>query len=488
MGELIRIDILAHADFSGRLRKTKHCPGYAAFATLADGLRGENPEGTVLLDAGDEFSVNHWGGLPVVEALNLLKTDAMTLGNHEFDRGKEFLERCVAHADFPVLCANILEKATGDFVRGTKPWVMLEKAGVKIGVLGLTTEYTPYMVTAPSFAPYEARSAVEACRRFIPEMREAGAQITLALSHFPFYIGGDGCISGELYDVLTVIPPVDVFVGGHIPGDYADAVMGTAVLKGGFSGKSLPHARLWFDPQKNAVVKKECFLHHTDRDAAAKDIYRAYEQRVTSPFDAFFSEALAVADEKWTLRLSAETKLGNFLADCMREGAGVEIAYMNATSAGGYIEPGPVTAQDIVSVMGFNDPIHTSKISGSRLYRLFELVYEPERFGNNAGLLYSGVVVYADHTRPGGQKILGITLRDGTPVEPGREYTIATSEYMAFGGNDTSLVANGLAWTNTGVRIHDAIFAYLRKYGRMHVSPEQRMHEIGRPENDNAPF
>ncbi|HOS18155.1 MAG TPA: hypothetical protein PK438_02615, partial [Clostridia bacterium] len=213
MGELIRIDILAHADFSGRLRKTKHCPGYAAFATLADGLRGENPEGTVLLDAGDEFSVNHWGGLPVVEALNLLKTDAMTLGNHEFDRGKEFLERCVAHADFPVLCANILEKATGDFVRGTKPWVMLEKAGVKIGVLGLTTEYTPYMVTAPSFAPYEARSAVEACRRFIPEMREAGAQITLALSHFPFYIGGDGCISGELYDVLTVIPPVDVFVG-----------------------------------------------------------------------------------------------------------------------------------------------------------------------------------------------------------------------------------------------------------------------------------
>ncbi|HOS18792.1 MAG TPA: 5'-nucleotidase C-terminal domain-containing protein [Clostridia bacterium] len=282
-------------------------------------------------------------------------------------------------------------------------------------------------------------------------------------------------------------------VGGRegiaaMPPDYADAVMGTAVLKGGFSGKSLPHARLWFDPQKNAVVKKECFLHHTDRDAAAKDIYRAYEQRVTSPFDAFFSEALAVADEKWTLRLSAETKLGNFLADCMREGAGVEIAYMNATSAGGYIEPGPVTAQDIVSVMGFNDPIHTSKISGSRLYRLFELVYEPERFGNNAGLLYSGVVVYADHTRPGGQKILGITLRDGTPVEPGREYTIATSEYMAFGGNDTSLVANGLAWTNTGVRIHDAIFAYLRKYGRMHVSPEQRMHEIGRPENDNAPF
>lgn len=488
MAELIRIDILAHADFSGRHRKTKRSPGYAAFASLVDGIRGENPKGTAFLDAGDEFSVNHWGGLPVVEAMSVLKTDAMTLGNHEFDRGREFLESCVARADFSVLCANITEKATGNLLRGAKPWTVIEKAGVKIGVLGLTTEYTPYMVTASSFAPYEARSSLDACRRYIPEMIAAGADITVALSHFPFYIASDGTISGELYDVMKDAPHVDVFIGGHIPGDYSAVVGDTAVLKGGFSGKSLPHARLWFDPEKKAVVKKECFLHHTDPEAPVRDIYLACERKMTAPFEAFFSEPLAVADEKWTLRLSAETKLGNFLADCVREGVKAEIAYMNATSAGGAIEPGPVTAEDVTAVMGFNDPIYTSKITGAQLYRLFELVYEPERFGNNAGLLYSGIIVYADHTKPGGHKITKITLRDGTPVEYDGEYTAATSEYMASGGNDTSLVARELEWTKTDVRVYDAIFAYLRKYGRMRVSPEQRMHEIGRPENDNSPF
>lgn len=488
MAELIRIDILAHADFSGGHRRTRRSPGYAAFASLVDGIRAENPEGTVFLDAGDEFSVNHWGGLPVVGAMSLLKTDAMTLGNHEFDRGREFLEGCVAHADFPILCANITEKATGDFIGGTKPWVMIEKAGVKIGVLGLTTEYTPYMVTAPSFAPYEVRSSLDACRRYIPEMIAEGAEITVALSHFPFYIASGGVISGELYDVMEDAPHVDVFIGGHIPGDYAAAVNGTAVLKGGFSGKSLPHARLWFDPEKKKVVKKECFLHHTDPDAPVKDIYRAYERKITSPFETFFSEPLAMAQEKWTLRLSAETKLGNFLADCLREGAGTQIAYMNATSAGGSIEPGSVTAEDVTAVMGYNDPIYTSRITGKQLYRLFELVYEPERFGNNAGLLYSGIIVYADHTKPGGHKIMKITLRDSTPVELDREYTVATSEYMASGGNDTSHVARELEWNKTNLRVYDAIFAYLRKYGKMCVSPEQRMHEIGRPENDHSPF
>lgn len=488
MAKLVQIDILAHADFSGRHRKTKRSPGYAAFASLVENIRAENPNGTAFLDAGDEFCVNHWGGLPVVGAMSLLKTDAMTLGNHEFDRGREFLTTCIAHADFPILCANVVEKQNGAFVAGTTPWAILEKAGVKIGILGLTTEYTPYMVTASAFEPFEVRSAIDACRTFIPQMKAAGAQITVVLSHFPFYIEDDDTISGELYDVMRESPPVDVFIGGHIPGDYAAVVGGTAVLKGGFSGKSLPHARLWFDPEKAEVVKKECLLHLTDPDAPVKEAYRAYEQKITAPFEAFFSEPLAIAEERWALRLSAESKLGNFLADCMREGAGTEIAYMNATSAGGTIEPGVVTAEDVMAVMGYNDPIYTTSLTGEQLYRLFELVYEPERFGNNAGLLYSGLIVHADHTKPGGQKILNITLRDGTPLLRENTYTVATSEYMASGGNDTSDVAKEATWKKTNLLIYDAIFNYLRKYKEMRVSPEQRMHEIGRPENDNAPF
>ena len=488
MADLVQLDILAHADFSARLRKTKRSPGYAAFATLVDRVRSENPGGTLFLDAGDESSDDRWCGLPMMRALTLSGTDALTLGNHEFDRGQAFVEDCIAHAPFPVLCANIVEKATGALVRGAKPYVLLERAGIRIGILGLTTEYTPYMVTASAFAPYEVRPAAQTARALIPQMRAEGADLVVVLAHFPFYIAEDGTISGELFDVMQSIPPVDVFIGGHIPGDYADEVSGAAVLKGGFGGKSLPHARLFFDREQGRVVKKECLLHQTDPSIAPLDRYSAFEREITGPYDAFFNETLAVAEERWSLRLSAESKLGNFLADCLREGAGTDIAYMNATCGGGTIEPGPVTREDVTAVMGFNDPVYTARITGRQLYQLFELVYEPARFGNNAGLLYSGLVVYADHTRSCGQKITRITRTDGTPVASDQSYTVATSEYMASGGNDTSAVANALTWQKQALRAHDAIFAYLAKYGRLRVSPEQRLFEIGRPENDNAPF
>ena len=84
--------------------------------------------------------------------------------------------------------------------------------------------------------------------------------------------------------------------------------------------------------------------------------------------------------------------------------------------------------------------------------------------------------------------VSGVDLRDGTPIDPNCVYTVATSEYMSTGGNDTGLVAKQLHWEEIGVRMYDALFASIEKHGCLYVTPEQRMHEIGRPENDNAPF
>lgn len=484
----IRLDILAHADFSGRLRKTKRCPGHAVFATEIEKLRRENPEGTLLLDAGDEFSANFWGGEPMVKSVSLAGTDAMTLGNHEFDRGDAFLYDCVEKADFPMLCANIVRKDTGELIPGTKPWVMLERQGVKIGVLGLTTEYTPYMVTAASFAPFEARSCAEAAKKYIPEMHAAGAEVTVILAHIPFYVEPDGSISGELKELLDDIPPVDVCMGGHIPGDYAAVIGDTVVMKGGFSGVSLCHAQLYFDTDARRVTRRGGRVQLTDWNTEPLPEYKRYSDSVTDPFRDFFEKPLAVTDERWQIRLSYETRLGNYFAQCVQEAAGADFAYMNATSAGGTIEPGTVTAEDITAVMGFNDPILKTRMTGAQIWELFELVYVPERYGNNAGLMYSGVVVHADHTKPAFHKIQAISLRDGTPIEMEKLYTVATSEYMASGGNDTAQVAGSVEWQEIGVRVYDAIFASLEKYGYMRVSDEQRMHAVGTPENDNAPF
>ncbi len=75
----VTLDLLCHADFSGRIRKSKSTVGLSAFSAAVDSVRKLNPpHGTLLLDAGDHFSVNLWGGLPMVRVSNLLGTDVMT--------------------------------------------------------------------------------------------------------------------------------------------------------------------------------------------------------------------------------------------------------------------------------------------------------------------------------------------------------------------------------------------------------------------------
>lgn len=483
----IVFDILCHADFSGRIRKSKSTPGLSAFSAAVEAIRQENPEGTMLLDAGDQFSVNLWGGLPIVKAMNLMGTDVMTLGNHEFDRGPEVLEECIAACGFPVLCANIHYK-DGTPIAGTRPFVILERLGVKIGVIGLVTEYTPYMVEKSAFLPFKVSSATEAGQRYIPEMREKGAEIVIALTHCPFYVEEDGSITGEMWDLLEGIPFVDICIGGHIPGDYAQIINNTCVLKAGFAGESLGHTRLVFDSKARSIVDKKCQILLTDWELEGRTDVAAHARQVTEPFEEYFTEELAIATESWTLRLARETKLGNFLADCMRFGGQTELAYMNATSAGGTVEPGVVTRETITQISGYNDAIFVGEITGKQLYELMELVYEPERFGNNAGILIAGFHVELDHTKPSPNKVIRLTLPDGTLIDSDRIYSVATSAYMASGGNDTSQVADKVPFRETRLRFHDAAFSYAKHLGVLSVEDCPRFKEIGTPENDNSPF
>jgi 2',3'-cyclic-nucleotide 2'-phosphodiesterase/3'-nucleotidase len=484
----ITLDILSYADFSGRIRKSKSNPGLPAFVANIDSIREQNPEGTLVLDAGDQFTANLWGGLPMVEAMNVMGVDVMTLGNHEFDWGPQFLEKCIAVCTFPVLCANVQYKETGLPLAGTIPYTIVERSGMQIGVLGVTTEYTPYMVEKSAFIALEATSAIEACNRYIPEMRERGAEVIVVLAHCPFYIEDDGSISGELWEILQEIPSVDVCIGGHIPGDYAKVVDGTCVLKSGFADASLGHTRLVFDLETRSVVDRSCEILYTDRSVEGKAEIRAYVKRVTGPFDDYFNKPLAQAEELWKMTLARESKLGDFLADCLRFGGKTELAYMNATSAGGMIEPGVVTQETITEVNGFNDLIHVGEITGKQLYALIELVYEPDRFGNNAALLISGFHVEIDHTKSSPHKVVRLTLPDGTDIDPGRRYSVATSAYMASGGNDTSKIADQIDFHETDLHYHDAAFAYAKTQKVLAVEDWPRFKEKGSPENDNSPF
>ncbi len=489
---LVKIDILNHADYGGEFREHDNAPGLAKFYSAIESVRSKNRENTLLLDAGDNINRILWHGKEVFEGLDLIGTDCMVLGNHEFDRGLKQLEENIAYVKdkFPILCANIVVKETNDFIKGVKPYVIIEKNSIKYGIIGVTTEYTQYMVDSNSFSAFKVLDQVKALRKYIVEAREKGAEIIICLTHFPFYFTEETA-SGELIDVLNQIIDLkpDVMIGGHIPGDFARIIDGCAVTKGGFGGKSLPHITLTFDTETREVVSKECrVIDVIKEDFIADENIMKFVERVTSPYEYYFSEVLAIANEDIEMRLAIESPMANLITDAVREYCKTDFVYFNCTSCGRKIAKGEITRFTVSNAMGFNDPLFTGFMSGQQIWDLFELVHEPKRFGNNANLMFSGFIVAIDNTKPAFSKVLNITLKDGTPIDLEKEYSVTTSAYMASGGNDTGAIAKQISWKNTNIPIHDVLFEYFKKQKEINKPKLGRFKMISHPENDNSPW
>lgn len=179
--------------------------GLSNAARLIDEARAE-ASNALLFDNGDFLQgtplgdfMAHERGLdkgalhPVMAAMNALGFDAITLGNHEFNYGLEFLMKTLAGARFPVVSANLL---TGAGAKGRKTLVapyalldreLLDESGqphpIRLGVIGLAPPQIVDWDRHILEGRVQALDMVEAARRWLPEMREAGADVILALAH-----------------------------------------------------------------------------------------------------------------------------------------------------------------------------------------------------------------------------------------------------------------------------------------------------------------
>ena len=245
-GQEVDVRILATTDLHTNLvnydyyqDKPAENVGLAKTAVLIEEAKKENSN-TLLVDNGDTIQGTPLGTYkaivnpvkegeqhPMYAALQKLGFEAGTLGNHEFNYGLDYLKRVIDTAGMPIVNANVVDPKTGAYVYD--PYKIINKTfvdkngrktTVKIGVTGIVPPQILSWDKANLEGKIQVNDSVEAIQKIIPEMRKAGADITLVLSHSG--IGDDKYEKGEENEGYQIasLPGVDAVVTGHSHAEF----------------------------------------------------------------------------------------------------------------------------------------------------------------------------------------------------------------------------------------------------------------------------
>ena len=247
--------------------------GLARTASIVKSIRAEATN-TLMLDNGDFLQGNPMGDYiayergmkegdmhPVIQAMNTLGFDASTLGNHEFNYGLDFLMKSLAGADFPVVSANVVKKVgakPSDDETLVKPYVLLDRkltdgAGeqhdIKIGIIGFVPPQIMNWDRRHLEGKVQARDILDAARSWVPQMKEAGADIIIALSHSGIGAAKEEDLMENASVPLAAVEGIDAIMTGHShlvfpSGTYAD-YPGVDVSKGTIHGKPATMGGFW---------------------------------------------------------------------------------------------------------------------------------------------------------------------------------------------------------------------------------------------------
>ena len=430
---------LVHVNDWDRMEGVDGRGGAAKIAAVVNEERARaDAEGGVVIVTfgGDMISPSLLSGLDkgqhMIELANAIGFDIAVLGNHEFDFGPEVLKERLAQSDAVWLAGNVRYRGEAAFP-GTRATAIVEHGGYRIGFLGLVTPVTA-RISSPgknvSFAPFVESGAVLAA-----ELREAGADLVIALTH------NDLVHDMEL---LRASGKIDAVLGGHDHLAVAWYDGRQTILKAGSQGVYVGVLRLDLDRVEDRrgntrlVWTPDYELRSTTDVEGARALAAAVEERRKS-LDRSLNVAVGkTATELDTRRVSVrsgETAFGNLVADAMRIAVGSDIALTNGGGIRGdtiYPAGSEITGKLVLTELPFGNKTVKLALSGARIREALE--HGVGKVGSGAFPHVSGLSFSFDASKPKGERVGEIAV-GGAPLEDEKTYTLATNDFLAKGGD-----------------------------------------------------
>jgi len=519
--EPVTLTIATLNDFHGALyeKPDRHDPARARgglpwLAGAVDLLRAEDPD-LILLDAGDSFQgswpVNATQGMGSVRAFNLLGVDATVVGNHDFDYGgaegqhplRGALEAAAAASDYSWLLANAYDKQSGERwgAPGISPWTLIERKGVKVGVIGVITTSTPQTTLTKHVEDLEFRDPATAVLEVLPQVKEAGAQAVVVLAHVDGECStrvehDEPCTpDGELGALLEGLPPgsVDVVVSGHAHTVISHRIGDVLVVESASRGQAIGRVSLVVGPDgvdtEASAVHEPWWLDHDrvdpgcsgkpfpteplqvgDRtiepDAEALALIAELEQTAGSLCDQ-----VGCTQTPLTRSRDHESDVGNLVSDAVL--AAFDDAHLAIQNSGGLradVNSSTIRREHLQAVMPFDNRTFVVELTGEQVLEMF-------RIGSSgahgilqvAGASYAFDPAVQELTDRNGDgqaeewerdRLCGVRV-GGEPVDPAATYRVVITDFLYNGGDHFGPVFSGAPIAEEGPLVRDALIDYV---------------------------
>jgi 5'-nucleotidase len=478
---------------SASCRTDKPCLGGSArlAGAMAMGRRDATADGRAVLqlDGGDQFMGSLFytahKGRAESAVQRVIGTEAMTLGNHEFDNGPAVLADYAKTLAFPLLSAN-LDFSKEPLLAGlVKPYTVIERGGARIGIIGVTTETTPQLSSPGPTVAF--RSATEAVERNIAALRAERPTTIIVLSHLGFT---------EDQKLAAAVPGIDVIVGAH----------SHTLLANRLSGAESPHPTLVDSPDRAVrIVQAACYGRYLGRldldltgegrvaahagevreitpDIAPDEKVAAIVAEYAAPLEGWRRRPVGTLAEALSLQgcREGECAIGNLMAEAML--AAEPTAEVAVTNGGGLragLPAGTVTWGDVLTVLPFSNTLASLTIRGGALRQALENGLS--LVGQNAGRFpqVAGMRFTFDAAAPAGQRVRDVQVRlDGRfmPLDPDRAYRVVTNNFMRRGGDGyVPFQKDALEAYDAGPALEDTLVKYMETHPNGSWAPDGRV-------------
>lgn len=488
--------------------------GFASQKTLIDQIRQqvEEQQGEViLLHAGDfntgvpESDVQN--AKPDIEGLNMLGVDALVLGNHEFDSPLQLLDMQQKWAKFPFLSANIINKRTDKPL--VTPYITLNKSGLKIAVVGLTTEDTAKLGNPEVTENVLFQNPIDTAKTLLSQINQTEQpDIRIALTHLGYYPDGNYGMNapGDVSLARQLEQgQLDIIVGGHThdtvcvdnqgqfkahytPGEACQPEFqnNTWIMQAGEWGKYLGRADFEFRNGELKLVHYQLIpvnLKQRVKDENGKVSYQLYQDAI--PENQAVLEHLKQYQDKGDQLLGdvvgevvggqlvggrdiirfQQTNLGRLVAQSQMERVKADIGIMNSGGIRTSIEEGKVTYKDILKVQPFGNMVATVDLTGQELLDYLNVVALKE-VDMGAYPQFAGVSMIVDRQA---KQVSQVKIA-GEPLDLHKVYKLSIPDYCAAGGDGYPVLKQHPSYVNTGFIDAEVLKSYFEEKGTINVN------------------